>query len=227
MTDPLLARVAALPPALAARIAATAEALHLLAPYCQPQAPADVLAVAQAHRRMSLLGRAQRRVAQAAPYAVRLDLPLARKRRWLVPCFDWLLAHSGRVSVSLHVSTQQGRKLHAQGCTLSLEEAQLLGRVLAAHDPETSSKPITAVSIRAPELGQRFDAGILAPFRHLAQVHLLWFASADLAGLPHSVHSVDLALPGRSFIMHQLVDQLVGGVGELVRHTQADRKSVV
>ncbi|KAL4434146.1 hypothetical protein ABPG75_000587 [Micractinium tetrahymenae] len=188
---PLEERVAALPPVLAHRVTAAAEAPALLEPFCRPGLPADVLEAAQAHCRACLLGRMQRyTAAQAAPYCVQLDVGrLLRRQGRLEACVAWLRRLGGRCSVELVLPAPGARHVPTQA------QLSLLGQLLTQLEGCASAACIDTLAVRATAIGEHFDAGILAPFCRLRSLHLHSFASADLSQLPASVQKVELSLP--------------------------------
>ncbi|PRW33938.1 glycosyl transferase family 1 [Chlorella sorokiniana] len=192
--ESVIEKVRALPTSLAARIGATAEALSLL-DSCT-QFPTDSRLVAQAVRGASLLGRVQRDTARAAPLCVLVDMAaLQRRPGALAACLRWLLGLPNLRALRF----ADGGK----GSMLSEEELALLLQLVAVH-PEAAGS-LHHIGIATEELVRQFDAGVLMPFPRLRSLRLRWFWSADLANLPHSVHSVELLLPGNS-LAASLVD---------------------
>ena len=123
----------------------------MLAPYCQQ--PTDCRLLAQAHCQVSLLGRVQKAVADHAPYQARLDVGRMLALGRLEACLEWLLLR--RNIAGLHVCGMQHR---GREVTLNLRQAELLGRLLAAHG-RCASQPITRLGIHTSRLGQQLDAG--------------------------------------------------------------------
>lgn len=124
-------------------------ALERLQPYCAKRC--DVLAAAQALRRVSALGRMHRFAARHAPLSLSLDLhALKQTRGQLRGCLRWLLTHRGPLSIAIVPPPA--------GIHVDLPELELLARLLQQHGPE-AAQPLRQLTVHAPDLGCRFDAG--------------------------------------------------------------------
>ncbi|PRW33996.1 hypothetical protein C2E21_7222 [Chlorella sorokiniana] len=207
--DALVESVLALPSPLAARIGAAAEALSPL-DFCG-QFPVDCRLVAQAYRQASLLGSVQRETARAAPLCVLVDIE-ALKQPWgpvrrpqaLAACLRWLLGLPNLRAVRF----ANGGK----GGMLGEEELGLLLQLVAAH-PEAAAG-LQHIDISTQELGRQFDAGLLGPLTRLRSLKLYWYSTADLSGLPPSVLSVEMRLPGSNFRLYRITAGLPPAAGE-------------
>lgn len=122
------------------------EALHLLEPYCS--IPIDCRLVARRQAEAAALGRVQRRLASAAPFAVLLDLASLNRARCIDAALQWLIAHAG---------TLRTIRLGLQAPPLSIQQARLLARLAAAR-PDVAAQ-VRSLVVRTQDLGQAFNAG--------------------------------------------------------------------
>lgn len=122
------------------------EALACLKPFCDPAQPADCREVACEHARVSLLSRAHRAVAAAAPYCITLPVDALAAAGQLEGCLRWL----GGVRV-------HRLELSLQRADLGQGQVEALGRVLQQYAPAAAAR-ILRLAIMAGRLGERFDA---------------------------------------------------------------------